>query len=543
MTIAEGATKAGFALQNYNPDVLTCIANLSTDEVFTPPEFANRMLDTLESAWAEANGGASIWADPEITFLDPFTKSGVFLREITARLGEGLAERIPDLQQRVDHILTKQVFGIATTTLTSLVARRSLYCSKDATGPHSITKSFDRDWGHVWFERTEHTWAGDRCGYCGASKKRYDRSAALETHAYAFIHTSDPKRSLAKQFGADVQFDVIIGNPPYQLGDEGVVANAHRIASATPIYDRFVEQAKRLEPRFLTMVIPSRWMAGGRGLDAFRRTMLADRSLRVLVDYPAATDVFGPDVRVSGGVCFFLREHGYLGETRVTTVRGAQVSGPIERSLDEHDVFVRDVEAVAIVNNVLAHQSAPVTALFSSGFGLDTNFSDYHDEEQAGDLVLHLNVGGMGHKRATKRVSRAAVPRNLQIAESWKVLVPSAAGYGAEQLYDRVLGQPILSGPGEVGTQTYRVIGPFASEDEARSFVSYYCTKFFRFLVSLRKVTQHAAPAVYSWVPQQTWDRCWTDEALFQQYGIDEAGQAYIHTRIRDVDWAAGSGA
>ena len=136
-------TKATFALRGRNPDVLTCIANLSNDAVFTPPEFANRMLDTLSDAWAADNDGASIWADPDVTFLDPFTKSGVFLREIVKRLTEGLEDAIPDLTKRVDHILTKQVYGIGTERLTALLARRSVYCSKYANGPHSVAKSFD----------------------------------------------------------------------------------------------------------------------------------------------------------------------------------------------------------------------------------------------------------------------------------------------------------------------------------------------------------------------------------------------------------------
>ena len=152
--------QASFSLRGRNPDVLTCIANLSNDEVFTPPEFANRMLDTLAEAWAANNGGADLWADSSVRFLDPFTKSGVFLREITSRLTKGLAAQIPDLQERVDHILTKQVFGIGITNLTSLLARRSVYCSKHANGQHSIAKSFASDAGNIWFERMEHTWAG-----------------------------------------------------------------------------------------------------------------------------------------------------------------------------------------------------------------------------------------------------------------------------------------------------------------------------------------------------------------------------------------------
>ncbi|MEQ1899912.1 MAG: hypothetical protein ABL866_04185 [Devosia sp.] len=176
--------QAAFILRGRNPDVLTCIANLSNDEVFTPPEFANRMLDTLADAWATDNHGANIWADKTVTFLDPSTKSGVFLREITSRLTKGLAKEIPKLDDRVAHILAKQVFGIGITQLTSLLARRSLYCSKHANGSHSIARGFASDAGNIWFERTEHTWQDGKCTYCGAGLKTFDRGEEAETHAY-----------------------------------------------------------------------------------------------------------------------------------------------------------------------------------------------------------------------------------------------------------------------------------------------------------------------------------------------------------------------
>ena len=278
--------QASFTLRGRNPDVLTCIANLSNDEVFTPPEFANRMLDTLAEAWAAGHGGANLWADKVVRFLDPCTKSGVFLREITSRLVTGLADEIPDLQARVDHILTRQVFGIGITHLTSLLARRSLYCSKHANGEHSVARDFTSDAGNVWFERLEHRWQDGKCLYCGASQKTFDRGEALETHAYAFIHTDDVKARVAELFEGSMQFDVIIGNPPYQLDDGGFGA------SAIPIYNKFVEQAKALEPRYLTMVIPSRWLFGGRGLDEFRQTMLTDGRIRKLVDYQDSRVVF-----------------------------------------------------------------------------------------------------------------------------------------------------------------------------------------------------------------------------------------------------------
>ena len=208
-------SKATLALRGRNPDVLTCIANLSNDEVFTPPEFANQMLDLLTEAWALSHDGANIWADSSVRFLDPFTKSGVFPREITSRLTEGLAVEIPDLQKRVDHILTKQVFGIGITELTAMLARRSVYCSKWANSDHSIGNSFTTEDGNVWFERTEHTWVSGRCPFCGASKAEYARGHELETHAYAFIHTTNIKARIARMFGAEMHFDVIVGNPPY----------------------------------------------------------------------------------------------------------------------------------------------------------------------------------------------------------------------------------------------------------------------------------------------------------------------------------------
>jgi site-specific DNA-methyltransferase (adenine-specific) len=274
------------SLRGRNPDVLTCIANLSNDEVFTPPELANRILDAVAETWAANHGGVNIWSDSSVRFLDPCTKEGVFLREITSRLTKGLVDEMPDLEKRVDHILTEQVFGIGITRLTSLLARRSVYCSKHAMGQHSIAGSFESDDGNIWFERVEHTWADGKCQYCGASQKFLDRGEDLETHAYAFIHTDDIAVRAAEMFGGHMQFDVIVGNPPYQLDDGGFGT------SSAPIYHKFVEQAKRLEPRLLAMIIPSRWFAGGKGLDEFREAMLTDDRVRSIDDFLSASDVF-----------------------------------------------------------------------------------------------------------------------------------------------------------------------------------------------------------------------------------------------------------
>ena len=344
--------QAGFALRGRNPDVLTCIANLSNDEVFTPPEFANGMLDMLAEAWAADRGGANLWADKTVKFLDPFTKSGVFLRVITSRLTEGLANEMPNLEERVNHILTKQVFGIGITHLTSLLARRSVYCSKHANGSHSIAKSFTTESGNIWFERTEHTWADGKCKYCGANQNTFARGEGLETHAYAFIHTDEIKSRIAELFGGDMQFDVIIGNPPYQLDDGGYGT------SAAPIYNKFVDQAKKLDPRLLTMIIPARWFAGGKGLDEFRESMLTDNRLRSIDDYLSASDVF-PGIGLKGGVCYFLWDRDNRGPCRVTTrFKDWPVSTASRPLLEEGaDVFIRFNEGLSILKKVVGVES------------------------------------------------------------------------------------------------------------------------------------------------------------------------------------------
>ena len=389
------SAQVSFTLRGHNPDVLTCIANLSNDEVFTPPEFANRMLDTLAEAWADGRGGANIWADKTVRFLDPCTKSGVFLREITRRLNTGLADSIPDLQKRVDHILTKQVFGIAITHLTSLLARRSVYCSKSAKSKHSIAKSFASDDGNIWFERTEHTWVGGKCAYCGANQRDYDRGEELETHAYAFIHTDDLKARLAELFGDGMQFDVVIGNPPYQLGQSGGDAIG---SFAMPIYQKFIETAKGLDPHYLIMVTPSRWFAGGRGLDEFRQEMLADKRLRCLIDFPDSREVF-PGVDVAGGISYFLWESSWNGKCAVATVsRG--VAGPVlNRHLNDYDILVRYNEAVSILERVfvspddkpfdsLANQVAPIQP-----FSIRTNFRGAETKKGMAHPVLIFHPG------------------------------------------------------------------------------------------------------------------------------------------------------
>jgi site-specific DNA-methyltransferase (adenine-specific) len=521
--------QASFTLRGRNPDVLTCIANLSNDEVFTPPELANRMLDALAAAWSAKHDGADIWTDKHVKFLDPCAKSGVFLREITSRLTQGLAEEIPDLSERVDHILTSQVFGIGITNLTSLLARRSLYCSKNANSEHSIATSFDDENGNVWFRRTEHSWKDKRCEYCGVNEGAYGRGAELETHAYAFIHTDDIASRVAEIFGGDMQFDVVVGNPPYQLGSDGGTRDM-------PIYQHFVEQAKQLQPRFLVMVIPSRWMASGLGLSDFRREMLSDRRISELVDFPAANDVF-PGVEVKAGVCYFLWDSAHDGDCSVTTIRGDEVNGPVKRNLGEFDVFVRDSRAMSILHKVLSHKEKSINTILARDkeFGWTSNFDGFHEKPRAGDVPLYY-IRRM--KRDVGYISRKEVIKSAPLIDTWKVLVPQAFN-GGDGLPHQILGKPLIAPSPSVCTQSFLFFN-VASEKQAKSIQSYYVTRFFRYLVSLRKITQHATHSTYLWVPMQKWSRTWTDEDLYAKYGITKKEQAYIASQVRELTLSDG---
>lgn len=512
--------QAPFTLHGRNPDVLTCIANLSNDEVFTPPEFANRMLDTVAAAWAQDHGGASIWANQDVRFLDPCTKSGVFLREITRRLTEGLAPQMPDLQARVQHILTRQVFGIGITRITSLLARRSVYCSRNASGPHSIAR-FDAADGHIWFERTEHDWQGGKCRYCGASQATLDRGAQLESHAYAFIHTDNIQARMAEIFGANMQFDVIIGNPPYQLSDGG------HGTSAAPIYQMFVEKALDMDPRYAVFVTPSRWMAGGKGLDKYRERMLGDKRLRSITDYPKLYEGF-PGVKIRGGISYFLWDRAFNGPCQVQTIWDGEPTGPaVARHLNAYDILVRRNEAVPILEKVRVNGEKTLDCRVSSRkpFGLPTNFRGKQSAARMSEPVqLYAN-------QRICWIERKDIPANEQWVDKWKVLMTRVQGTSAA-IETKFLSKPILAAPGTACTETYLVAGVFDTEEVAGLYASYLRTRFARFLVSLRKSTQDAARGVYAFIPDLPMDQEWTDAKLYQRYGLSVEEIAFIESQV-----------
>ena len=496
--------------KTYNPDVLSCLANLSNDEVFTPPEVANQMLDMLPK---------EIWSNPDATFLDPACKSGVFLREIAKRLIKGLEDVYPDLDERLEHIFKKQLYGVAITELTSLLSRRGVYCSKYPNSRYSVVE-FDEPEGNIRFRRCEHAWVNGKCRYCGASQEEYDRGDNLETHAYEFIHQEDPKGMFP------MKFDIIAGNPPYQLSDGGAQQ------SAKPIYQHFIQNAKKLNPRYLTMIVPARWYSGGKGLDAFRNEMLNDRHIASLHDFPDTSDCFGGGVNIRGGVCYFLWSRDYDGDCTVYNHKGSLVESVAKRPLLESgmDTFIRWNQAVEILEKVKAHNEQSFMDYVSSrkSFGLATNFRDFEVCKSAEKSIELFRFGKNGY------VSEDQIPVNREWLDGYKIFEPYASP-GSDDYPHLVLSEPIVVGPGTACSETYLVIGPFEDESTANNVASYMRTQLFRFLLLLRRSAQHVTKKVYQFAPVQDFSKLWTNEMLYQKYGITEDEIRLIDSLVKPL--------
>lgn len=498
----------------YNPDVLSCIANLSNDEVFTPPEVANQVLDMLPD---------ELWSNPDAKFLDPATKSGVFLREIAKRLISGLEDVYPDLQERLEHIYHEQLFGIAVTELTSLLSRRSLYCSKYPTSRYSVVH-FDNPEGNVRFRNIEHEWVGGRCKYCGASQRELDRGSSFEQYAYEFIHHINPREVF------DMKFDVIVGNPPYQLQ----VNEAGKGLGAVPLYQKFVEQAIKLQPRYLSMIIPARWFAGGVGLKDFRKRMLESGNLSEIVDFINSGECF-PGVDINGGVCYFLWERDYHGDCEFTSVYDGKRT-TANRKLDEYDIFIRRNEALSIIKKVMAKGEKTIASdggcSPQTPYGLLSTFRGPTKPTGKNDLAVLSSKGWM-------YIPRSEIQKSVDTIDMYKPLISKLssehAGNPDKNGMYRVLSRMEMLEPGQICTQSYLTVCPSASKQEAENCFSYLQTKFVRFLLLQTLVGMNISISNFAFVPWQDFSRSWTDEQLYEKYSISEDEQAFINSLIRPM--------
>ena len=501
-------------LKNENPDIVNFLANLSNDEVFTPSKFALRMLDELPD---------HIWSNPDIKILDPACKTGIFLREAALRFNNGLKKKIKDDKKRISHILKNQIFGIAITELTSLISRRSVYYSKDTNSDFSICKKFNNGNGNILYNEVQHVWNNNnRCKYCGATKVQYSRDEELEKYAYEFIHTDKPE-----ELFKNMKFDVIIGNPPYQLSDGG------HSRSATTIYHQFVENAKKLNPKYLTMVIQSRWFVGGKGLDKFREEMLSDTRLKKIVDFESSSDVFpGPDI--AGGVNYFLWDRDHDGKCEIVNVRKNQEKSSL-RNLNEYEILVRDSQALQIIKKIKRlniNNGKTLSSRISprKPFGLPTNYPPKKNG------VPCWFIQKFGKKFANQ--SDVSDPGSL--IKKWKLLVPKAPIAGQTDFSKPVGfyfdGNVQIAKPGECCTESWIVAGAFSTEKEALNYKSFLFTKIVRFLLLQAVISQDVTRRNFMFVPDiANYDRNYDDKYLIKKWGMSEKEWNYIDSRITAV--------
>lgn len=492
---------------NSSPDILDCIADLSNDEIFTSPKLANKILDTLPK---------NLWTNPNSKFLDPTCKTGVFLREIAKRLNNGLKSKIRDTKKRTDHIFSNQLYGISITEITSLMSRRTVYYSKSASKEKSACSKFKTDDGNIFYKNYSHNWNKNNfCKLCGAKKSKFNRDDSRESYAYPFLHDN----SIFK----DMKFDVIIGNPPYQLEDGGFGK------SASPIYHKFVQHAMRLNPTYLTMIIPARWYSGGKGLDDFRSKMLDDKRIKEIHDFPETSDCF-PGQNIRGGVCYFLWDKNYNGKTKVVNYKNSKNISEETRDLkiDNKEIFIRYNNAINILKKIQSHKEESFEKLVSSRkpFGLPTNYSSFNSKKTDKFNIKLFRFGESGF------INTNQAEINRELIKKHKVFVAKASP-GGDNYPHQVISQPLIGGPNTCCTETYILVGPFENKIICENVISYMKTKFFRFLMILIKNTQDVPKKVYSFVPIQDFKKNWTDEKLIKKYNINQKEFDFINTLIK----------
>ncbi len=544
-------------------DILETITNVGNDEVFTPRKTCDMMLDLLPD---------EVWHNPLYKWLNPATKNGIFEREIAIRLDKGLENVITDKEERRKHILQNMIFSIGQTKFTSNVARRTLYyCSQanrkcdgiKATDGHYVNgyaigngSWFDDEEGNIKTPNTDHEFVDSsgrmmpstvkdedrkkyKCKYCGVSAdSRYVDPKQREQYAYEFTHIYRlvlskhlKQRFKPKTEDRKMKFDIIIGNPPYQLQ----VNESGKGLGAVPIYQNFVKQAIALNPKYLCMIIPSRWFSGGVGLDDFRNDMLKDRHIKKLFDFSDSKDCF-PGVDINGGVCYFLRDSEYEGNCDFTNVTNG-IRSTATRKLNEFDIFIRRNDALSIVKKILSKKEK--TLAMNGGcspqtpYGFLSTFEGTEKKTKENDCEILTSKGW-------RFVERDLVTKSRDTIDKFKPMISKLtcehAGTPDKNGMYRVLSRMELLKPGQICSQSYLTVCPQETEQNAINVYNYLRTKFVRFLIQLTLTGMNMSIENFNFVPWLDFSESWDDKKLYSRYGLDEKEINVIESVIREMN-------
>lgn len=522
-------------------DILETINNVGNDEVFTPRKVVDRMLDSLPE---------EVWHNPDYRWLNPASKTGIFEREIAIRLDEGLRDIIPDVEIRRKHILQDMIFSIGQTKFTANVARRTLYYCCQANRPcdgimedghyvngYAIGNGtwFDDAEGNVKTPCSDHMLRKGKCIYCGISEKsKYLDANQREKYSYDFIHCGpgdELQTYLANRFfkgDKSVKFDVIIGNPPYQLNDGGGLNGS----SAKPIYQLFVENAISIKPKYICMIIPAKWYSGGKGLDKFREHMLTCQHMSHLIDYDNFKLVF-PTVELAGGVCYFLWNSDYINNVCLITNVSDKCENTEKRALNQFPVFIRNNCAVNIVDKIVSQYASFLNEKVSAR--LPFNITTTYKPKKQGIPCFFTQKDGV------KFVDQNDVIDKERVLDKWKFLIPKAPIAGQTDFskpigfyYD---GNTVIAKPGECCSESWLVAGAFNTKQEAEYFKSYIFTKIVRFLILQTVVSQNMTRKNFIFVPDLiNYNRVYDDSYLRKKWKITDAEWSLIESKIRNIE-------
>lgn len=485
-------------------DIFEWIPNQKTNQIFTPKKVVKMMIDQLEEH------DPSLFTRTDSTFIDLYMKSGMYITEIVKKLFHNTRKHYNSKQECLKHILENQVYGLAPTPILQGITQAYIF-------------GFDEE-------------------------NEIDRKNFVQHDLTPEAEQGNAKQKLQELFNLkeNMKFDAVVGNPPYQENDGGGTGS-----SAIPIYHKFIKSAKTFNPNYLSMIIPARWFTGGRGLDEFRVEMLNDKRIREIHDFPNASDCFA-SVEIKGGVCYFLWDKDFNGKTKVFTYSNSKIISKSERFLLEKDAetFIRHNEVIPILHKIQKLNEKSFVNIISANdpFGFDVRIEgsykrikpEYKKEDFKDAVKFYYNGWqreGLGY------IEEGNIRKNAEMIRDYKVLITKAWGVG-DMSKDWV--QPILVEPKSCCTETYLVIGPFASKQEAENVIAYTQTKLFHLLVSLIKITQNAMKKVYSFVPLQDFtsnsDIDWSksipeiDQQLYAKYQLTAEEIDFIERMIKPME-------